>query len=263
MRELFLLHDSKKQDHWGKWNIEGNLNFGQKKYSIQGSVGKFWNFLFRKISWFSSVILKCFENTKWNVWTIKTSTCFTFACLASLPLQKTQTKAKLFWPAYTSLKEQITEVSQICMSYFTLPLFGFYLFLCNSHCGQVFVGRCWSSGREVIVKRICSAKLPVQILDHSQSLLKANFIFLWLTELKLLYVKPTQVMIALKLHQVNFAHLAFHTVVREIMASSGAIAVSKPNQCRNSEGSSRGSFKGQRAPCLTVTGCVLFLVTFF
>lgn len=72
-----------------------------------------------------------------------------------------------------------------------------------------------------------------------------------------------QVMIALKLHQVNFAHLAFHTVVREIMVSCRAIAVSKPNQCRNSEGSSRGSFKGQRAPCLTVTGCVLFLVTFF
>lgn len=129
--------------------------------------------------------------------------------------------------------------------------------------GRSLLGRCWSSGREVIVKRICSAKLPVQILDHSQSLLKANFIYLWLAELKLLSVKPTQVMIALKLHQVNFAHLAFHTVVREIMVSSRAIAVSKPNQCRNSEGSSRGSFKGQRAPCLTVTGCVLFLVTFF
>lgn len=171
----------------------------------------------------------------------------------------------LFWPAYTSLKEQTTEVSQICASYFTLALFGFYLFLCNSHWGPVFVGRCWSSRREVIVKWICSAKLPAEILAHSQSLLQANFLYLRLMVLKLLllYVKPTQVMRALKLHQVNFAHLATHMVVGEIGTSCRAIAVSMPKQCRSSEGSSRGSFKGQWAPCLTVTGCVLFLVTFF
>lgn len=35
-------------------------------------------------------------------------------------------------------------------------------------------------------------------------------------------------MINLKLHQVNFAHLAIHVAVGEIMTGSGAVAVSKP-----------------------------------
>lgn len=41
-------------------------------------------------------------------------------------------------------------------------------------------------------------------------------------------MKPTQVMITLKLHQVNFAHLAVHIVVGEILIGSGAIALPKP-----------------------------------
>jgi len=53
--------------------------------------------------------------------------------------------------------------------------------------GQVFMGRCWSSRREVIARRICSVKFPAQILDHDESLLTANFAYYWLPELQLLF----------------------------------------------------------------------------
>lgn len=65
-------------------------------------------------------------------------------------------------------------------------------------------------------------------------------------------------MVTLKLHQVNFAHVAIHTVVSEItMSYTRAAAVSKSNQCRNLQGE-QYSFKGQWAPHHTVTDCVLF-----
>lgn len=154
-----------------------------------------------------------------------------------------------FWPAYTSLKEQTTEVSQICASCFTLALFGFYLFLCNSHWGQVFMGRCWSSRREVIVKWICSAELPAQILAHSQSLLKANFLYSVTDSVEEAFAPVCEAHSGYENIEVTPGKLCtpcyIHVVVGEIRTSSRAVSVSKPSQCRSSEGSSRGSFKGQ------------------
>lgn len=125
----------------------------------------------------------------------------------------------LFCPAYTSLKEQTTEVSQICASNFTLALFGFYLFLCNSHWGSL-----WGDA-EVAGGRLLLIEFVLQSCQYrSWPTIRACWRQIFYTcgwqswRFCSCTVKPTRVMIALELHQVSLAHL----VIGEIMTSSGA-----------------------------------------
>lgn len=106
-------------------------------------------------------------------------------CMTCFPTpQKILTQSAFLSCLYISERANYRSVSNLCKQFHSSSIW--FLFILMQLPLRVFVGRCWSSRREVVVNWICSAKLLVQILAHNQSLLKANFLYLWLTELKLL-----------------------------------------------------------------------------